>query len=243
MNLDPHIHPSAFIGDGVTLGADVSIGPAAVLLGPLTVGDRVWIGPGAVVGTPPEISSLHQDRGWAGEAGHRGVTIGDDVVIRESVTIQQGSHRTTSIGDRTWLLSASYVAHDGLVGADVTLSAGARLGGHVVVGGFANIGMNATVHQRRIVGAGAMVGMATPVARDVPPFAKVFGSPARMHGLNEYVLRKIGASDETIAAIAAAYGSGRIDLREATQDAAVEEFARWWATQDAGPTVPAELEQ
>ncbi|WP_454129857.1 DapH/DapD/GlmU-related protein [Microbacterium aurum] len=237
MTLNQDIHSTAFIGDGVTLGQDVKVAPGAVLLGPLEVGDRVRIGPNAVIGTPPEISTLSQNTAWTGDLAHHGVRIGDDSVIRESVTIQQGSHRTTTIGSRSWLLSGSYVAHDVLVHDDVTLSAGARLGGHAIVGRYANIGMNAAIHQRRLVGPAAMVGMSTPVTRDIPPFAKVFGSPARMHGLNEHVLRKLGVEEGTISALAAAYAAGDFDLSPHAADSRLSEFARWWADQTVGMLV------
>lgn len=206
----PNIHASAIIGDGVQLGADVTIGPGAVILGPTSIGDRVWIGPGAVIGTPPEISSLPQNAAWAGELEHRGVEIGDDTVIRELSTIHQGSLRTTRVGARSWILNSCYIAHDCLVGDGVTLSAGTRLGGHVHVGDFANLGMNSVVHQRRVIGAGAMVGMGTPISRDVPPFAKAYGNPARIHGLNDFALRRLGVSDEEIDGFRAAILRGDV---------------------------------
>lgn len=208
MAASARIHPSAVIGEGVELGVDVTVGPHAVVLGPTVIGDRVWIGPGVVIGTPPEISSFAQNAAWTGDLQHCGVRIGDDTVIRELSTIHQGSHRTTSIGSGCWILNSSYVAHDGLVGDGVTLSAGSRLGGHVVIGDMANLGMSTVVHQRRIVGAGAMVGMGTPVTRDVPPFTKAYGNPPRVHGLNEYLLRRLGYDDAAIAEFHDALVSG-----------------------------------
>jgi UDP-N-acetylglucosamine acyltransferase len=44
--------------------------------------------------------------------------------------------------------------------------------------------MNALVHQRRTVGAGAMVGMGSVVTKDVPAGEKWFGNPARFQGEN-----------------------------------------------------------
>lgn len=222
----PNIHPSAIIGDGVRLGADVKIGPSAVILGPAVIGDRVWIGPGVVIGTPPEISTLTQNAAWAGELDHKGVEIGDDTVIRELSTIHQGSLRTTRVGARTWVLNSCYIAHDCLVGDGVTLSAGTRLGGHVQVGDYANLGMNSVVHQRRVIGAGAMVGMGTPISRDVPPFAKAYGSPPRVHGVNEYALKRLGVSKAQIEQLHDAILDG--DVR-GLLDGPVADAVRPWA--------------
>jgi len=230
----PRVHSSAFVGEQVTLGEDVVIGPGAVLLGPLRVGNRVWIGPNAVIGTPPEVNSLPQNAGWAGEVNHFGVDIGDGAVIRELSTIHQGSRRTTTIGRGTWLLNSVYVAHDSLIGAQVTLSAGVRVGGHSVIGDHANVGMNAAVHQRRIIGAGSMIGMGTPVTRDVPPFSKAYGVPIRRHGLNDYVLRKLGADQELIEMLAAAYAAGDYSLASFAAHPILSEIASWWGAQLPG---------
>ena len=188
------ITETAYIGEGVTLGRDVKIGPGAVLLGPLTVGDGVWIGPGAQLGAPPEISSLPQNAAWAGDQRHAGVIIADGAVIREGAVIHQGSHRPTTVGANCWILNRAYLAHDVQVGAGTTISAGVSIGGHCTIGERVNIGMNAVVHQRRVIANGAMVGMGTPVTRDVPPFAKLYGTPPRITGVNSVGMERSGVN-------------------------------------------------
>lgn len=224
------VHPSAIIGDGVTFCGEVTVGPGAVLLGPLRVGRRVWIGPNAVIGTPPEIASSRQNAAWDSDLDHCGVELGDDVVIRELTTVHQGSHRTTTIGNGSWLLNSVYVAHDSLVGRDVTLSAGVRVGGHSVIGDHANLGMNATMHQRRIVGPGAMIGMGAPVTRDVPPFGMAYGSPIRLHGVNQHALRRLGVSEDAIARLARLYAADDFTLDGLAVDPVLAESTEWWRT-------------
>jgi UDP-N-acetylglucosamine acyltransferase len=224
------IHPTALIGDAVDIAPDVSVGPFAVILGPTTIGPRASIGAGALIGGPPEIASLPQRRGWLGEEGYSGVVIGADVVVREHVVIHQGSHRPTMVGDGTWVLNSAYLAHDVQVGSRVTVSAGVAIGGHVSVGDAANIGMNATIHQRRVIGAGAMIGMSTPVTRDVPPFAKVFGTPPRLKGVNRVALERVGASADLIEALGRAYDEG-VEVGELVSDpvaADVRPMLEWW---------------
>ena len=67
-----------------------------------------------------------------------------------------------------------------MVADDVTLSPNVVLGGHTRVHRGATIGIGAMTHQRSTVGAYSMVGMGSVVTKDVPAFALVVGSPARI---------------------------------------------------------------
>ncbi|SHE68267.1 UDP-N-acetylglucosamine acyltransferase [Streptoalloteichus hindustanus] len=213
------------------------IGPNAVVLGPCRIADGCWIGPGCVIGTPPEISSEPHNRAWDGELAHAGVEIGPRTVIRELSTIHQGSYRPTRVGADCWLLNRVYVAHDGQVGDRVTLSAAVSLGGHVLVGDGVNVGMNAVVHQRRVIGQGSMVGMGSAVTRDIPPFSKAFGSPARLHGVNSVGMTRSGVGEDAVNVLAAAYAERRVpgEIPAELADA----FAWWAAAEPARPLVSA----
>ena len=127
------ISPLAFIGPGVELGADVTIGPGAVILGPCVVEDGAWIGAGAQIGAPPEMTDQAQNAAWAGDLAHAGVRIGSRAVIREGAVVHQGSYRETTVGAGAWILNRAYVAHDVLVGEAATVSAGVSIGGHCVI--------------------------------------------------------------------------------------------------------------
>lgn len=227
------IHTSAVLGDGVELGERVTIGPGAVLLGPMTVGDDVWIGPGCVLGTPPEITSAPHNTDWTTAQEQSGVVIGARTVIRELSTIHQGSYRPTTIGADSWLLNRVYVAHDCQLGDRVTLSAGVSLGGHVLVGAGVNVGMNVAVHQRRVVGPGAMVGMSTAVTKDVPPYALAYGNPVRLQGVNKVGMSRAGVEDTVIELLAREYAGGR--LPQDLADSVFEAFSWWKSAEPARP--------
>lgn len=224
------VAPSAFIGPGVELGVDVVVGPFAVVLGPARIGDRVRVGPGAHVGGPPEIATERQNDPWMGDLDHHEVVIGADTVLRDHVVIHHGSVRPTVIGERCWIFSHAYIAHDVVVGDGVTLSAGVALGGHVTVRRDANLGLNVSVHQRRSIGALTMVGMGTPVTRDIPPFATAYGVPPRVHGVNRFGMARAGVEEQDIAAVERLFAEGTADRSGGGLSADVAAELDWWRT-------------
>jgi UDP-N-acetylglucosamine acyltransferase len=178
------VDPTAILEGDVTLGDGVTVGPFSYLKGPLVVGANTRIFPYVTVGTEGE----HRTRKPQGT-----IHIGADVIVREHTVVHRGTgDRETTIGDGCFILSHSYVAHDVVLEKGVTLSPGARLGGHTRVLEGANVGMGAMIHQFSTVGAYAMIGMGAVVTRDVPPFCLVTGNPARYRRFNTYAIDAAG---------------------------------------------------
>lgn len=229
------VHETAIIGPDVVLGDGNVVGPYAVITGPCRIGDGNWIGAHAVIGSAPEIYGHDQGLPWGGETADAGVEIGDGSVIREFVTVHRGTHAPTRIGSRCFVMNKVHFGHDAIVGDDVTLSVSTILGGHVEIGAGANLGLATVVHQRRIVGPGAMVGMGSIVTRDVPPYGKAFGSPARLRGVNEVGMRRRGIGDEDIAAVVERYGADGSGTGAWTPPEALRPAWDWWeARTEAG---------
>lgn len=223
------VHETAYLGPGVELGERVVVGPFAVLLGPLQVGDDVWIGPGVHLGGPPEISTSRHNVPWEGDLDHHEVRIGARTRLRDGVTIHHGSVGPTLVGSDCHLFTRAYVAHDVQIGDRVTLTAGTSVGGHATIRSGANLGLNVSVHQRRVVGALAMVGMGTTVIRDVPPYATVYGVPPRVRGINAFGMRRAGFSDADIEAVRAAYAAGEREEGADGIPSPIREELAWWA--------------
>lgn len=228
------VHATAVVGPGVELGADNVVGPYAVLTGPCRVGDRNWIGAHAVIGAPPEIRGHRHGLPWGADPAGPGVVIGDDSVLRESIAVHAGSEHATRVGNGCFLMNGVYVGHDGDVGDEVTMAAHVALGGHVRIGGAANLGLGVVVHQRRVVGPGAMVGMGSVVTRDVPPYALAFGSPARVRGVNEVGMGRRGIKAGDVAALAERYASGASTTAAWRPPDDLRPAWEWWVARTAG---------
>lgn len=211
------IHPTAIIGDDVVLGSGNLIGPYAVLEGPMTIGDGNWFGPQCSIGTPAQWTGI-AGREMAGCTGN-GVRIGNDNVVREFVTIHQGTDRVTTLGDGVYLMAYAHVPHDAYIADHVTLTNAVQMGGHTHVGWRANLGLGTVVHQRTVIGPYAMVGMQSVITSHLPPAVLAFGSPVRVRGVNRVGLERAGFVAEEIAEIVEALAAARRPEVDRLQDA------------------------
>ncbi len=212
------IHPTSVVSKEVILSEDVEIGAFCVvegnikigkgtkignrvtLKGKVTIGENCRIYEGAVIGEEP------QHLKYSGEESE--VLIGNNVVIREYVTVHRGTaldKMKTVIGDGCMLMAYAHIAHDCIVGKGVIMANCATLGGHVEVGDYAFIGGLSAVHQWARVGAYAMVGGLSGVSLDIPPFTVASGQHAYLYGINTVGLERNGFSKERISAIKKAY--------------------------------------
>jgi UDP-N-acetylglucosamine acyltransferase len=213
----PTIHPTAIVHPSAVIGPDSEIGPFCIvgehvtigestkLLANLVVNGFTTIGDGCTFYPFSSIGTASQDRKYEGEQAY--TTIGNRTVIREYCSINRatGEGEVTSVGDDCLLLAYVHIAHNCRVGNGVTMSNLAQLAGHVVVEDNANIGGMAGTHQFLRIGAYSMVGGATKLTRDVPPFFLVEGNPAQVYGLNSVGLRRAQFPPETVAELKECY--------------------------------------
>ncbi len=206
------VSPDADIGQGVTIGpyctvgGSVRLGSGTTLLshvvvdGKTTIGSNCRIFPFAAVGLAP------QDMKYRGEESE--LHIGDNVTIRENVTINPGTEgggMVTRVGSGCLLMVGSHVAHDCIVGNNVIFANNATLAGHVVVGDFAVLGGLSAVHQFVRIGGHAMIGGMSGVENDVIPFGSVMGNRAYLSGLNIVGLKRRGFERDAIHDLRHAY--------------------------------------
>jgi UDP-N-acetylglucosamine acyltransferase len=202
------IHQTAIVHPSAELGRHVEIGPYCILGEHVTVGARTvlqahvvingWtsIGEDCHIYPLATIGAASQDRKYSGERAF--TRVGDRTVLREYVSIQRATGRdeVTAVGDDCLLLAYVHIAHNCNIADGVTMSNLAQLAGHVDVGAYATIGGQAGVHQFTRIGRYAMIGGATKLTKDVPPFFLIEGNPARPYGLNSVGLRRAAFSPE-----------------------------------------------
>jgi UDP-N-acetylglucosamine acyltransferase len=196
--LDPTVKvgPYAVIGPQVRIGAGTSIGPHCVIEGRTTLGRDNRVFQFASLGAIP------QDKKYAGEPTE--LTIGDRNTIREFCTFNLGTVQdagVTRVGDDNWIMAYVHIAHDCQLGSQITMANNVTLAGHVQIGDWATVGGLAGVLQRMRIGAHAMVGFASHVNKDVPPYMVVDGNPLAVRGVNLVGLRRRDFSNERLGAI------------------------------------------
>jgi UDP-N-acetylglucosamine acyltransferase len=193
------IGPFCIIGEHVRVGANSRLLANVVVNGHTTIGEECTIYPFCSIGT------ASQDRKYSGELAF--TTIGDRTIVREYCSINRatGENEVTAVGDDCLLLAYVHIAHNCRIGNGVTMSNLAQLAGHVTVEDHANIGGTAAAHQFVRIGTYAMVGGATKLTRDVPPFFLAEGNPAQVYGLNSVGLRRAQFPPETVAELKECY--------------------------------------
>ena len=183
------IHPTAIIDDCVELGDNNYIGPYCYFTGGTKVGSNNRFEAFCSVGTRPE----HTDH-WHKDGE---LTIGDNNIFRDYITINAGTDRLTSMGNGGIMLRGSHVAHDCEIEDGVTLSVNAIMLGHVHVMKHSNCGRGCQVHQHQVVGSYSMIGMGciVPKKTRLEPGQTWVGNPARRLKTNMYALDKHDIDD------------------------------------------------
>jgi UDP-N-acetylglucosamine acyltransferase len=195
------------IGDGCKLVAQVNV------QGHTTIGPRTRIAPFTSLGGPPQSMRYR--------GGPTTLVIGADCDIRESVTMNIGTEDgggVTVVGERCLIMVGSHVAHDCMIGNDVTFANNVVLGGHVVVGDNAFVGGMVAVHQFVRIGEGSMIGGMSGVPSDVIPFGTCLGFRATLRGVNIVGMKRRGCSRDDIKRVWRAYrtlfhGEGTFEQR------------------------------
>jgi UDP-N-acetylglucosamine acyltransferase len=212
------IHPTAIISPDAHLEEGVEIGPYSIIGSDVKIGKNTLIGPHTVIddythigegnhifqfcsiGAPP------QDLKFGGEKTR--VIIGNFNTIREFVTIHRSTTAdigVTIIGDHNLLMAYTHVAHNCKLDNNIIMSNAATLAGHIHIEDYAIISGLTGIHQFCRIGEHCMIGGASAVVKDIPPYVIAQGNHAKLFGLNLIGLKRRNFSEKTIKAISEAY--------------------------------------
>ena len=199
-----YVNPQAKLAPNVVIEPFVSIDKNVVIEEGTWIGSNVTIMEGARIGKNCKIfpgaviSAIPQDLKFSGEDTI--VKIGNNVTIREFVTINRGTKASyeTVIGDNTLIMAYAHIAHDCVIGNNVIMANASMLAGHIFIDDWAIVGGMAAVHQFVHIGAHAMVSGGSLVRKDVPPYTKAAREPLSYVGVNSIGLRRRGFSMEVI---------------------------------------------
>ena len=196
------IGPCARIASHTSIAEDSVIGADALIHAGVRIGARVTIGdrfisqPGAVIGADgfsfvtPEKSRVEEARAslgtqtqavnasWTRIHSIGTVEIGDDVEIGANSTIDRGTIRATSIGDRTKLDNLVHLGHNVSVGVDTLLCGQVGIAGSTRIGDRVVLGGQVGVSDNIFVGDDVVAGGATKIMSKVPAGRVMLGYPA-----------------------------------------------------------------
>lgn len=184
----PHVQigPFCHIGAGVTIGAGVRIEANVILEGPVTIEQNVRIFSFAKIGNgvaPVTVGAGTHLREFCQIASQNSdadpVTVASGNFIMAYVQLFPG----VSLGENCVLTNA------------VTMQNNSGCEERVIIGGLS------TIHATCRIGTGVMVGGASSVRFDLPPFCLVEGNPASVKGLNIIGLRRRFENREDIDSV------------------------------------------
>ncbi|WP_330110932.1 acyl-ACP--UDP-N-acetylglucosamine O-acyltransferase [Methylophaga thalassica] len=194
------IGPFSVIGPKVEIGEGTEIASHVVINGPTKIGKNNRIFQFASIGEEP------QDKKFHGEDTL--LEIGDNNLIRESVTINRGTVQgggITRLGSNNWIMAYVHIAHDCIIGNDNIFANNASLAGHVIIDDFVILGGFTLISQFNYMGSHSFSAMGSVISRNVPPYILVSGHMAKPFGINAEGLRRRNFSDIQIKNIRQAY--------------------------------------
>ena len=190
----------SIIGPNVQIRENTEIQSHVNIIGQTMIGKNNKIYPFASIGNDP------QDMKYKGEVTK--LTIGDNNIIREYVTINPGTKGgggLTKIGNNCLIMISAHIAHDCKIGNNVIIANNAAIAGHALIDDDVVIGGNCGIQQFTRVGKMAMIGGMTGVSRDVIPYGMSIGNRNYLSGINLVGLRRRNISNKEILTLSEAY--------------------------------------
>jgi len=187
-----YIHETSIIGPSVKLAEGVKIGPYCVLMGDIKIGKNTKLYSHVSIGQPAQDISVKKSLGT--------IEIGENCHIREFVSIHASKYPEgkTIIGNNSYLMAYSHIAHDCILEENVILINNVNLAGHVHVEKNVILMANSAVHQFCKIGKYSCLTPFSATRQDLPPFCIFAGQPGQFSGLNRIGLKRAGLNSENL---------------------------------------------
>ena len=149
------VHESSYVDEGAEIGEETKIWHFTHIMSGAKVGKKCSIGQNVNIGGKAIIGN--------GVKIQNNVSLYDDVVIEDDVICGPSCVFTNVINPRAFIERKHEYKQ-------------------TLIKKGASIGANATIVCGVTVGEYALIGAGSVVTKDVPPYALVYGNPARVHG-------------------------------------------------------------
>jgi len=153
--VDYFVHESSYVDEGASIGQGTKIWHFCHVMGDVRIGERCNIGQNVFIGSRVTIGNNVKIQNNV--SVYNGVTVEDDVFLGPSMVFTNVVNPRSHV-NRKEEYKTTLVKRGASIGASATIVCGVTLG------------------QYCFIGAGAVV------TRDVPDYALVYGSPARVQG-------------------------------------------------------------
>jgi UDP-3-O-[3-hydroxymyristoyl] glucosamine N-acyltransferase len=175
------LHPGTVVGRGCRIGENVVLYPRVVLYDDCVLGNRVVVHANAVIGA--DGFGYRFQNGKHVKVPQLGwVEIEDDVEIGAGTTIDRGTFGPTRIGAGTKIDNQVMIGHNCRIGRHNVLAAQAGIAGSSTTGDYVVMGGQVGVADHVTVGDRAVIAAQSGVTKDTPADARLFGYPARPLG-------------------------------------------------------------
>ncbi len=195
------IAETAIVEPGAVVGREAKIGPGTIIAAGAVVGYRVVMGKDCYAGAGSTITHAILGNGVIIHAGARigqdgygfamgpdghfkipqigRVLIDDDVEIGSNTTVDRGSMADTKIGAGTKIDNLVQIAHNVVMGRNCIVVSHSGIAGSTTLGDGVVMGAKSGALGHVKIGDGAQIAGMCHVKDDVPPGARMGGTPAQ----------------------------------------------------------------
>ncbi|MDR3692870.1 MAG: UDP-3-O-(3-hydroxymyristoyl)glucosamine N-acyltransferase [Fimbriimonas sp.] len=184
------IYSFAYVGEGCSIGKNVTINPHAVLYQDVTVGDRSIIHAGAIVGADGFGFVWNgPDRAFRVKVPQVGtVEIGSDVEIGALTAVDRATAGSTVLGQGVKLDNLVQIGHNCKIGEHTVIAGQTAMGGSSEAGRRNDIGGHVAITDHVKVGDNVILAGRTGVTNDIDEPGPYWGTPARPMGMAKRII-------------------------------------------------------